>query len=53
MTVFLLYESYCGDPQTLVSIHSTYESATEKKEKLQLLDDEEYCSYFIYERVID
>jgi hypothetical protein len=53
MTVFLLYESYCGDSPTIVSIHSSYDLALKAKEKLELLDDEEYCTYFINDRDID
>lgn len=53
MTVFLLYESYCGDPLTIVSIHSTREKAMEAKEKLELLEDSEFCKYLISNWVVD
>jgi hypothetical protein len=56
-TVWCLYESYCGDPWDLRSIHYTETGAQRRKEKIsygdKLPDGESVYKYMILEKEIE
>lgn len=47
MKVYLLWESFCGDPFCLYSIHKTKKGAEEAKKKAVKKDKDKVCSYYV------